>query len=55
VKYIISGHDHYRSINEFGKSTYITLDALLDGFPEASFLKLKVTANKADYEFQALK
>lgn len=54
VKYIISGHDHYRSINEFGNSTYITLDALLDGFPEASFLKLKVTANKADYEFQAL-
>jgi UDP-2,3-diacylglucosamine pyrophosphatase LpxH len=55
VDMVISGHDHVRSINNFGFTTYITLGAILDNFPQASFLKLKVTSTKADYEFVDLK
>jgi UDP-2,3-diacylglucosamine pyrophosphatase LpxH len=55
VNMVISGHDHVRSINNFGFTTYITLGGLLDLNPNASYLKLKVTSTKADYEFVDLK
>jgi len=54
VNYIISGHDHVRSINEFANNTYITMDALKDNVQNASYLKLNISASKADYEFQSL-
>ena len=55
VNMVISGHDHVRSINNFGFTTYITLDGLLDSNQNASYLKLKVNAEKAGYEFIDLK
>lgn len=54
VQFIISGHDHVQSINEFGNTTYITMDGLLDTLPTASFMKLKVKSNQIQYEFVKL-
>ena len=55
VNLVISGHDHVRFVNNFGFTTYITLDALQDANPNASYLKLKVTPENANYEFADLK
>jgi len=55
INMVISGHDHVRSINEFGNTTYITMDALLDGFSRAGYLKLKTTPLKMEYEFNEVK
>lgn len=54
VDFVISGHDHERSFNEFGYTTYITLDALLDGLPNASFMKLYYRNGKLGYTFQEI-
>lgn len=51
VKMVISGHDHVRSLNEFGNTMYITMDALLDTLPSASILKINVNADNATYSF----
>ena len=55
VNMVISGHDHVRSINNFGFTTYITMDALQDANTNASYLKLKVNAEKVGYEYIDLK
>ena len=55
VNMVISGHDHVRSINNFGFTTYITLDGLLDSNPNATYLKFKVNAEKVGYEYIDLK
>lgn len=55
VNMVITSHDHIRSVNNFGFTTYFTLDSLLDSLPTASFLKLKVSTEKTSYEFQDLK
>ena len=52
VNMVIMGHDHTREINKLGLTTYLTMDALLDGLPTASFVKLKITDGKPEYEFQ---
>ncbi len=54
VNLVISGHDHERSFNYFEDTTYITLDALVDGIPNASFLKLYYRNGKLGYSFQAV-
>lgn len=54
VNMVIMGHDHTRTITEFGKTTYLTMDALKDGVSNASFVKLQVSENKIGYEFQEL-
>ncbi|MHB9140272.1 MAG: metallophosphoesterase family protein [Paludibacter sp.] len=55
VNLVIMGHDHNRAIDKLGWTTYITMDALLDGFPNASFVKLEVTKTTLGYEFQDIK
>jgi len=55
VNMVISGHDHIRFINNFGCTTYITTDGLLDSNPNASFLKLKVDNENLNYEYVKLK
>lgn len=40
VDVVITGHDHIRGYLEFGNTRYISLDAILDGYPKAGFLKL---------------
>ncbi len=55
VNLVISGHDHVRSLNYFGFTTYITMDALLDANPNASILKLTVSTTKTSFSFMDLK
>ncbi len=55
VNLVVMGHDHNRAIDKLGWTTYITMDALLDGFPTPSFVKLEVTETKLGYEFQDIK
>ena len=55
VDMVISGHDHVRSLNYFGNTTYITMDALLDTNPNASILKLRVSKTKTSFSFMELK
>jgi UDP-2,3-diacylglucosamine pyrophosphatase LpxH len=51
VNMVVTGHDHIRNVLEVGKTTHITMDALLDGFLEASFLKLTIQHEKIAHEF----
>jgi 3',5'-cyclic AMP phosphodiesterase CpdA len=51
VDMVIMGHDHRRSTETFGKTRFITLDALQDGFEEASYLKLDIKENGLEYTF----
>lgn len=51
IDMVIMGHDHRRSVESFGKTRFITLDALLDGFKEASYLKLEIKENGLEYAF----
>ncbi len=55
VDMVFSGHDHDRSTNQFGNTTYITMDALLDGFPKAGFVILSVSKTAASFDFVDLK
>lgn len=55
VDMIFSGHDHMRSINHLGNTSYITMDALLDGFPSAGYVDLTVDKTRASYNFVDLK
>jgi predicted phosphodiesterase len=54
VDMVISGHDHERNVVEFGNTTYITLDALEDGFKNSGYLVLSCNQDKAEYEFISL-
>ncbi|MCK5839788.1 MAG: metallophosphoesterase [Bacteroidales bacterium] len=51
VNLVINGHDHSRAEEFFGGTTYLILDALLDGAPDASYLKLSVHNGEISYEF----
>ena len=54
VDMTFSGHDHRRSTEVFGNTTYVTLDALKDGFSEASYLQLKITNGTPEIQFVGL-
>jgi len=54
VDMVIMGHNHSRSITDFGNTTYLTMDALKDGVSNASFVKLQVSEDKVGYTFQEL-
>ncbi len=51
VNLLISGHDHNRYIEEFGHTTYITLDAMKDDAEQASYLELRVGQDGLNYSF----
>lgn len=51
VNLLISGHDHDRYIEEFGYMSYITLDAMVDGVEQASYMVLSVDEDGLEYEF----
>lgn len=42
IDMVIMGHDHNRSEEVFGPTRFVTLDALEDGFENASYLKLNI-------------
>lgn len=51
VNLVIMGHDHVRALNQLGNTTYLTLDALKDGTPNASYIILKKEIPGMTYEF----
>jgi hypothetical protein len=55
VNMVMMGHDHERSLNQLGNTTYVTMDALLDGHPKASWVKLNVSGSKVGYSFVDVK
>ena len=40
VNMVITGHDHKKDAEVFGKTTYIVMDALKDGQSNAGFFRL---------------
>ncbi len=51
IDMVITGHDHRHSEEQFGHTTFVILDALLDGYKYASYLKLEVSEQGIDYQF----
>ncbi len=51
VDLVITGHDHKRHIEVFGPTTYITLDALIDGLSYSSYLKLSIADGVMRYKY----
>ncbi len=55
VKYdidmVICGHDHEKNVSRLGKTTFLTTDALEDGYKNAGYLKLFVKQGIIEYEF----
>ena len=45
------GHDHIQSKETLENTSYITLDALLDGFSQASYLELIINNQSANDKF----
>jgi UDP-2,3-diacylglucosamine pyrophosphatase LpxH len=54
INIVVQGHDHKRSEEQFGHTSYITLDALKDGYKDASFLNININKDKLSYEFVIL-
>ena len=51
VDMVINGHDHKRNVKQLGNTTYLTLDALLDGYKKASYMVLSVQRGVLKHEF----
>ena len=51
VNMMVTGHDHKRNIVELGPTVHITMDALLDDYKYASYMKLNVNDGDINYEF----
>ena len=51
VDLVINGHDHRRAEEVFGSTTYLILDALLDDYQYAGYLKLTIQNGDIGYEF----
>ena len=54
VDMMIAGHDHVRDVTTYNGVTYITLDAIKDGFADASYLTVNV-GQTIDYQFISVK
>jgi len=52
VDMVITGHDHHRSEEFFGKTHYVTLDAFIDGFKDSSYLSLEIKNGKLTSNFE---
>lgn len=50
VDIVITGHDHKKSVANFGNTTHIILDALVDGYKDAGYLMLNISS-ELDYSF----
>ncbi len=51
INMVISGHDHLQAVNRLGYTTYLTIDALLDNYYNASLLQLSIYEGKVGYKF----
>jgi predicted phosphodiesterase len=51
VDMVITGHDHKKFSDHFGNTTYITMDALMDGLDYSGYFQLNIKNGNLDYEF----
>ncbi|MGB8491273.1 MAG: metallophosphoesterase [Bacteroidales bacterium] len=51
VDMVIMGHDHWRSVENLGKTYYITLDAIEDEFGSASYMSVTNQKGVISYQF----
>lgn len=54
VAYVITGHDHVRNELKFGKTIHITMDAMLDGYKNASYFVLEAKNAVLQHDFVGL-
>jgi predicted phosphodiesterase len=54
VDMVIMGHDHERSVEVFGNTTYLTLDAIEDGYEGASYVRIDNENGALKYRFNPL-
>ena len=54
VDMVVTAHDHEHSLETFGYTTYIIMDALLDGFERAGYLDITVSGGKVGFRFEKL-
>ncbi len=55
VDMVITGHDHVHDVQQFGNTTYITMDALKDGQKNPGYFQINVIEGNIDYRFINLK
>ena len=51
VDMVIMGHDHMRSVELFGNTKYLTLDAIEDGHDDASFVRILNKNGMVEYQY----
>lgn len=51
VDIVVTAHDHKKYAEKFGNTTYITMDALMDGLDYSGYLELSFENGKIDYRF----
>jgi predicted phosphodiesterase len=51
VDMLVAGHDHEKSEEVFGNTTYLVMDALLDGYDQAGYLQLSIKSGSIEYDF----
>jgi hypothetical protein len=51
VDMFVTGHDHKKANLTFGNTTFLTTNALHDGYKQSGFLKLTIIGNRIEYEF----
>ena len=54
VNMVVTGHDHKQYAQEFGNTTHIVMDALLDGFKNSGYLQLNLKNGVIKYKFVTL-
>ncbi len=54
VDMVIMGHDHERSVELFGNTVYLTLDALEDGFDDASLVRIENKNGVLEYQYHRI-
>lgn len=50
INMVFNGHDHLQNVEIFGLTTFITMDALLDGYDNAGYSIIKNSAGKLTFE-----
>lgn len=51
VDLVVTGHDHKKSTETLGNTTYIIMDALMDGFRDPGYLKIEISEEGVNFEF----
>ena len=52
VDMVITGHDHKHDAVQFGRTTYIIMDAIKDGDSNAGYFQIRVKNSIIGYKFE---